>query len=394
MKRLRLFVVFLLLCLTVFFAVYSRLLPEASVLADDEGSQAGLDPAEIYRRVSPSVVSIEVQIGLFDTAGGAGFVVDNNGHIVTNAHVVEDAYDILVVFHDGAEASAELVGIDALVDIAVIRVHVEPRRLKPVTFGDSDDLAVGQSVLAIGNPFGLEGTLTTGIISGIKRDLEFRDGTVAQGMIQTDAALGRGNSGGPLINRAGEVIGVNTAAYTGFSGSSNFGFAIPSNMVKRKSENMMARYPASDAYIPTDTVIMTATPAAVIEPTTMPKVAAYNQIAAFVTLISDDINDFEVDRLNSGVRLTELGNTLVVQVCARPGPEFASRLRPLMNAAVSFADHMPTDVDAFAVGLLNCNDLQSIPRIVGVAKDMLLYFASGKIDAKEFMRKWQPLHPR
>ena len=240
-NRQRVFIWIPLLVCTIIALAYLWLPSLTSVMADDDTPRAGEDIAEIYRRVSKSVVSIEVEIGRFDVASGTGFVVDEYGHIVTNAHVVEDAFAIAVEFQDGLQTSAELIGMDTLVDIAVIKVDVRSYRLKPVTFGDSDDLAVGQSVLAIGNPFGLEGTLTTGIISGLDRSISFGDGSTIEGAIQTDAALGRGNSGGPLINHAGEVIGVNTAGYTGLSGSSNFGFAIPSNLARRISENMIAQ---------------------------------------------------------------------------------------------------------------------------------------------------------
>ena len=191
--------------------------------------------ADIYRDASPSVVSIEVEISRFETAGGAGFVIDKNGHIVTNAHVVEDAVTLTVVFHDGSKEPAHVIGIDKRVDLAVIKVDAAPHRLKPVTFGDSDALVVGQRVLAIGNPYGLEATLTTGIISGLNRSLENSDGTTMEGAIQTDAMLAPGNSGGPLLNQAGEVIGVNTAGYRGTA----LGFAIPSNTVQRVTENMI-----------------------------------------------------------------------------------------------------------------------------------------------------------
>ena len=191
--------------------------------------------ADIYRAVSPSVVTIEVAISRLDTAGGAGFVIDNDGHIVTNAHVVEDARALAVVFHDGYEAPAKLIGMDTGVDLAVIKVDATRHLLKPVTFGDSDALVVGQRVLAIGNPYGLEATLTTGIISGLNRRLENSDGTTMEGAIQTDAMLAPGNSGGPLLNQAGEVIGVNTAGYRGTA----LGFAIPSNTVLRVTESMI-----------------------------------------------------------------------------------------------------------------------------------------------------------
>ena len=193
------------------------------------------DEADIYRDVSPSVVSIEVEISRFDTAGGAGFVIDNNGHIVTNAHVVEESRALTVVFHDGYKASAKLIGMDTRVDLAVIKVDAADHRLKPVTFGDSDALVVGQRVLAIGNPYGLEATLTTGIISGLNRSLENSDGTTMEGAIQTDAMLAPGNSGGPLLNQAGEVIGVNTVGYRGTA----LGFAIPSNTVRRIVEKLI-----------------------------------------------------------------------------------------------------------------------------------------------------------
>ena len=124
--------------------------------------------------------------------------------------------------------------MDARVDLAVIKVDAASHRLKPVTFGDSDDLVVGQRVLAIGSPYGLEATLTTGVISGLNRSLENSDGTTMEGAIQTDAMLAPGNSGGPLLNQAGEVIGINTAGYRGTA----LGFAIPSNTVQRITKSI------------------------------------------------------------------------------------------------------------------------------------------------------------
>ncbi len=209
----------------------------SSAFADDDTPAASADIADIYRRVIPSVVSIEVRSGFIRSGNGTGFVVDDKGHIVTNAHVVKDASNTMVVFHDGSRATAEIVDFDLFQDIAVIKVDIERDRLEPVTFGDSDELAIGQSVLAIGNPHGLAGSLTRGIISGLGRKLEFDDGSIMEGMIQTDAAINPGNSGGPLFNLAGEAVGVNTAAYRI---ANNLGFAIPSNRVKRISENMIA----------------------------------------------------------------------------------------------------------------------------------------------------------
>ena len=215
--------------------------PGWSVRAYDDTPVSGGDYAEIYRRVNPSVVSILVKSFRSEDGGAAGFVVHRDGYIVTNAHVIEGAYEITVEFDDGLEVAARQVGMDSRLDIAVIKVYVDPNRLIRVSFGNSDELAVGQPVLAIGNPYGLERTLTTGIISGLDRTLEYTDGIVARGMIQTDAALNPGNSGGPLLNLDGEVIGVNTAIYQRLLGVNNIGFAIPSNLVQRVSANMIAR---------------------------------------------------------------------------------------------------------------------------------------------------------
>jgi S1-C subfamily serine protease len=175
---------------------------------------------------------------------GSGFVYDKEGHIITNNHVVANAVRITVVFADDTEAEAEIVGTDPGSDLAVIKVDVDPNRLHPVTIGNSDDLQVGQLVATIGNPFGLTGSMSTGIVSGLGRLLAA--GAVAPGgarfnipdIIQTDAAVNPGNSGGPLLNLSGEVIGVNTAIQTNgntaFGTTPTFGgisYVVPSNIV-------------------------------------------------------------------------------------------------------------------------------------------------------------------
>ena len=243
--------------------------------------------AEIYRDVSPSVVSIAVEISGADTAGGAGFVIDDDGHILTNAHVVEEARALTVIFHDGYEASAHIIGMDTRVDLAVIKVDVARRRRKPVAFGDSDALVVGEAVVAIGSPHGLDATLTRGIISGLNRRLEFDDGTVMEDAIQTDAALAPGNSGGPLLNQAGEVIGVNTAGYRGTA----LGFAIPSNLARNVIDRLIANLlpiPVAspvplETLTPTDTPIPTDTPrpTATVGPTVAPEDAMQATFAAW-----------------------------------------------------------------------------------------------------------------
>lgn len=176
---------------------------------------------------------------------GSGFVYDNNGHIITNNHVVANAIHITVIFSDDTEAEAEIVGTDPGSDLAVIKVDVDADRLFPVSIGDSDSLQVGQLVATIGNPFGLSGSMSTGIISGLGRLLP--GGAAAPGgqrfnipdIIQTDAAVNPGNSGGPLLNLSGEVIGVNTAIQTNgntFGVTPSFGgisYVVPSNIVSQ-----------------------------------------------------------------------------------------------------------------------------------------------------------------
>lgn len=178
---------------------------------------------EVYQQVSPSVVSISVvarrpNSGMLDgnqtvVGGGTGFVVDMSGHVVTNNHVVEGASEIEVSFFDGTLARAQVVGLDPDSDLAVIQVELPEEdltQLRPVTFGDSDALAIGQTVLAIGSPFGQRWTLTSGIVSAVERSIRGLTDFSIGGVIQTDAAINPGNSGGPLIDLNGSVIGVNS----------------------------------------------------------------------------------------------------------------------------------------------------------------------------------------
>lgn len=203
----------------------------------------------VYEEASPSVVNIRVStrvssgfpgFGDFVQQGqGSGFVWDTQGHIVTNYHVVQDATAIEVTFNDGISLPATLVGTDPDSDLAVIKVDPAEHDLKPVKLGDSDALKVGQRAIAIGNPFGLEGTLTAGIISALGRDLPAAStganlvGYRIPDVIQTDAPINPGNSGGPLLNSNGEVIGVNAAIESSTGTSSGIGFAIPVNIVKQ-----------------------------------------------------------------------------------------------------------------------------------------------------------------
>ena len=171
---------------------------------------------------------------------GSGFVIDKTGHIVTNYHVVQGAKKINVSFSNGASTKATVVGVDPSSDLAVLKVDASSRALTPLQLGNSDDMRVGDPVVAIGNPFGLDRTVTAGIVSAIQRAITAPNGYTIDHVIQTDAAINHGNSGGPLLNRRGQVIGVNAQIETGDSGNSGnvgVGFAIPSNTV----ENVIAQ---------------------------------------------------------------------------------------------------------------------------------------------------------
>jgi S1-C subfamily serine protease len=194
----------------------------------------------VYAAVNRSVVNITTASeasGFFGdettTGTGSGFVIDRQGHILTNFHVVEGAESVQVTLFDGTTHEAKVIGVDASNDVAIVRVQVSADRLYPVSTGDSSHLLVGQKVLAIGNPFGLERTLTTGIISSLDRTLRAKNGRMIKGIIQTDAAINPGNSGGPLLDSRGEVIGMNTAIISQVGQSAGISFAVPISAIKR-----------------------------------------------------------------------------------------------------------------------------------------------------------------
>lgn len=193
--------------------------------------------ADLYQRVNPSVVNITVSAGSGSFAqqgSGSGFVYDDRGHIITNNHVIADANKIWVTFADGTMLPAKIVGTDPGTDLAVIKVDRPADELRPVTLGDSDTLQVGQLAVAIGNPFGLEGTMTVGIISALGRVLSAGStGFAIVDLIQTDAPINPGNSGGPLLDARGQVIGVNTLIFSQTGVSSGVGLAVPVAAVKR-----------------------------------------------------------------------------------------------------------------------------------------------------------------
>lgn len=198
-------------------------------------TKKSLTLVELFEKSESGVVRIDVdKINSSRETGslGSGFVFDDLGHIITNAHVVESASSVTITFLDGSQYNAQIIGSDKFTDIAVIKVEEKPRYLHPLQMGDSSTLKVGEQVAAIGNPFGLSGSMTSGIVSQIGRLLPSQDtGFSIPNVIQTDAAINPGNSGGPLLNMAGKVMGINTAIQSGTGQSAGIGFAVPSNTI-------------------------------------------------------------------------------------------------------------------------------------------------------------------
>ncbi len=197
---------------------------------------------EVYQRVSPSVVNITTQVlrrsfffeAIPEEGAGSGFILDEEGHIITNFHVIEGAQSIEVTFINETTLPATIIGADPRNDIAVLKVEAPAEILQPVELGMSSNLQVGQRAIVIGNPFGqFGGTLTTGVVSALDRSIEGQDGRQISGIIQTDAAINRGNSGGPLLDSAGRVIGINSAIFSPSGTNAGVGFAIPVDTLRR-----------------------------------------------------------------------------------------------------------------------------------------------------------------
>ncbi len=188
---------------------------------------------DIFEKSEESVVQVNVLRGGSDGGMGSGFVYSEEGYIITNQHVVKDAKKVTVTFLDGEAYIGDVIGTDPDLDIAVVKVSPSNTYLQPITIGDSSKLKVGEKIVAIGNPFGLSGSMTSGIVSQIGRLLPQESGYSIPDVIQTDAAINPGNSGGPLINMKGEVVGINTAIQSITGEFSGIGFAVPSNTVKK-----------------------------------------------------------------------------------------------------------------------------------------------------------------
>jgi serine protease Do len=221
-----------LISFVVLISVVTSGLPSATA-----GSKCDIPIPELFKRVSPSVVFISaVTIDPFRVTNrvgssiGSGFITSTEGLVLTNSHVVFGSRALTVTLDDGSRAPAQLLGADPILDLAVLGTPSLPKGYPIATLGDSDSIKVGEEVVAIGNPLGLEQTITRGIISGINRILPSSPMSMTVPLIQTDTAINPGNSGGPLLNRCGEVIGINTATLVGVE---NIGFAIPINLAKQ-----------------------------------------------------------------------------------------------------------------------------------------------------------------
>jgi S1-C subfamily serine protease len=217
--------------------------PSAQAAASAEG---GLTAHDIYERDAPGVLYVRAELKASATASpfgtgqggeatGTGFVIDGEGHVLTNFHVVEDATSVSVGFDDNRIVQARVLGTDATNDLALLQVDPDGLKLAPLQLGDSSTIQVGDPVLAIGNPFGLDRTLTTGVVSALQRQITAPNGFTIQHVIQIDAPINPGNSGGPLLDAAGRVIGINSQIITGGSGNGNvgIGFAVPIDTAKK-----------------------------------------------------------------------------------------------------------------------------------------------------------------
>ncbi|HVF48383.1 MAG TPA: trypsin-like peptidase domain-containing protein [Pyrinomonadaceae bacterium] len=231
------------------------IISDPSQVSDEQNS------IEVYRAMSPGVAFINttsVRQGWFGeqegSGNGSGSVIDTQGHILTNYHVIEGAQRLTVSFGSDKMYPAKVVGGDPDTDLAIIKIETPPPGLTVIPLSDSDKLTVGQKVLAIGNPFGLDRTLTTGVISGLQRPIRARNGRPIDAAIQTDASINPGNSGGPLLDKYGKMIGINSQILSPAGGSVGVGFAVPVNTAKRVIPQLIqfgeVRRPKLGAYLP------------------------------------------------------------------------------------------------------------------------------------------------
>lgn len=265
----------------------------------------------VYEKAADGVVnvtSIAIQMDFFFNpfpaqGSGSGAVIDTRGHILTNHHVIANAQKLEVTLADGSKWAAKLIGSDPDNDLAVIKIDAPKERLKIIPMGDSRNLKIGQKVLAIGNPFGFERTLTTGVISSLGRTIRSEVGTMIEDVIQTDAAINPGNSGGPLLNSDGEMIGINTAIISPTGGSVGIGFAIPINTAKKIIPELIAKGYVSYPWI-----------GATIQPL-LPEVAKFLKLnVERGAMIAEVVKGGPADKagLKGGTQRVQVGNMIVI----------------------------------------------------------------------------------
>ncbi len=294
------------LIIGIFVIIFNLLGTHAFSITEDEKNNIA-----VYEKVADGVVNITstaVQMDFFFNVlpaqgSGSGAILDTKGHILTNHHVVANAQKLEVALADGSRWPAKLIGSDPDNDLAVIKIDAPREKLKVIPMGDSKNLRIGQKVLAIGNPFGFERTLTTGVISSVGRTIRSEVGTLIEDVIQTDAAINPGNSGGPLLNSDGEIIGINSAIISPSGGNVGIGFAIPVNTAKRLVPELISKgyvtYPWIGATIQT----------------LIPEVAKYLQLKIERgALIAEVVKGGPADKagLKGGSQRVQVGNMIVL----------------------------------------------------------------------------------
>lgn len=306
-------------------------------------------PQEIYRRVGPAVVTVVnfyAQGNQRGTAYGTGIVVDRRGYIVTNNHVIEGQRQLAVIFSDGAKHDAQLVGSDRSTDLAVLKVEANP--LAVATFGDSSKLEPGQTVVAIGSALGeFTNTVTTGIISGLHRQLPPQNNIRLEGLIQTDAAINPGNSGGPLLNLQGQVIGINTAVVRQSGSGSNtaegLGFAIPANLAKAISEQIITEGRVIRASLGAETTPLT--PGLAVQNDLQVQQGAFvNRVAAGGPAATAGIQPNDVIIAVDGKPVNQDNNLPLLLLSYRPGVQvtvIVARGQERLSVSVTLSEPAP-----------------------------------------------------
>jgi putative serine protease PepD len=226
----------------------STVVREVTVTAGQPAASSTSTVGSVYRTSAQSVVEITVNSGA-QQAQGSGFVYDEQGHIVTNQHVVAGAQSLSVMFSNGKSYEATVVGTDSSTDLAVLKVDAPASLLRPLALGDSSRVQVGDDVIAIGSPFGLDQTVTTGIVSALHREITAPNNFAIDDAIQTDAAINHGNSGGPLLDLSGKVVGVNSQIESESGGNDGVGFAVPSNTVEKIANALISTGSVEHAYL-------------------------------------------------------------------------------------------------------------------------------------------------